>query len=44
MITLINLVLAVAVSKGDRFASRFLLASAVVVGLLAWVPLARFLW
>ena len=44
MVTLINLVLAVSVSKSDRFASRFLLAAALVVGLLAWVPLARFLW
>ena len=44
MITLINLVLAVALSRFDRFASRFLLAASLVVGLLTWVPVARFLW
>lgn len=44
MVTIISLVIAVAVSRHDRFASRFLLAAALVVGLLTWVPLARFLW
>ena len=44
MVTLINLVLAVALSRFDRFASRFLLAASLVIGLLTWVPAARFLW
>ena len=44
MVTLINLVLAAAVSRYDRFASRFLLAAALVVGVVAWVPVARFLF
>jgi hypothetical protein len=44
MTTLINLVLAVALSRFDRFASRFLLAASLVIGLLTWVPAARFLW
>lgn len=44
MVIIISLVLAVAVSRHDRFASQFLLAAALVVGLLSWVPLARFLW
>ncbi len=44
MVTLINLVLAVWLSTYDRFAGRFLLATASVVGLLAWIPLVRFLW
>ena len=44
MVTVINLVLAASLSRRDRFASRFLLAAALVIGLLTWVPLARFLW
>jgi hypothetical protein len=44
MVTLINAVLAGWVSRYDRFASRFVLAAAVVIGLLAWIPLVRFLW
>jgi hypothetical protein len=44
MVTVINAVLAGWVSRYDRFASRFVLASAVVIGLLAWIPLVRFLW
>lgn len=44
MVTVINTVLAGWVSRFDRFASRFVLASAVVIGLLAWIPLVRFLW
>ena len=44
MVILINLVLAVALSRFDRFASRFLLAASLVIGLLTWVPVARFLW
>jgi hypothetical protein len=44
MVTLMNLVLAVALSRYDRFASRFLLAAAVVVGIVTWVPAAHFLW
>jgi hypothetical protein len=44
MVTLINLVLAAAVSRFDRFASRFLLAAALVVAVVAWVPVAHFLF
>jgi hypothetical protein len=44
MVTLMNLVVAVAVSRFDRFASRFLLAAAIIVGIVAWVPAARLLW
>jgi hypothetical protein len=44
MVTLINLVLAAAVSRYDRFASRFLLAAALVVAVVTWVPVVRFLF
>ncbi|HEX5499789.1 MAG TPA: hypothetical protein VFX03_11195, partial [Thermomicrobiales bacterium] len=42
MITLINLVIAWFLSPLDRFASRFLLATAFVVQLLAWVAVFQF--
>lgn len=44
MITLANLILAWWISSYDRFASRLLLAAALVVGLLTWIPLVRYLW
>ncbi len=43
MLTLMNLVAAWFISPLDRFASRFLLAAAVVVQLIAWVALFRLL-
>ncbi|HEU0115692.1 MAG TPA: hypothetical protein VFQ80_13490, partial [Thermomicrobiales bacterium] len=42
MTTLINLVLAWFLAPLDRFASRFLLAAAFVVQLLAWVAVLQF--
>ena len=44
MLTLMNLVVAWFTSPHDRFASRFCLAAALVVQLLIWVPVVRFLW
>lgn len=44
MITLANFILAWWLSSYDRFASRFLLATAIVITFVAWVPLVRFLW
>lgn len=44
MISLINIVLAWWLSRFDRFASRFVLGTAVLVSVLAWVSLVRFLW
>ena len=44
MITLINLVLAWWLASIDRFASRFVLGTSVLVGVLAWISLVRFLW
>lgn len=43
MLTLMNIVAAWFISPLDRFASRFLLAAAVVVQLVAWVALFRIL-
>lgn len=43
MLTLMNIVAAWFISPLDRFASRFLLAAAVVVQLVAWVALIRIL-
>ncbi|MBA2246498.1 MAG: hypothetical protein H0W23_00095, partial [Chloroflexia bacterium] len=43
MLTLMNIVAAWFISPLDRFASRFLLAAAVVVQLVAWVALLRLL-
>jgi hypothetical protein len=44
MLTLMNLVAAWFVSPLDRFASRFLLATGVIVQFVAWVALFRILW
>jgi hypothetical protein len=44
MVSLINTVLASWLSSIDRFASRFVLGTAVLVSVLAWVSLVRFLW
>lgn len=44
MISLINIVIAWWLSGFDRFASRFVLGTAVLVSVLAWVSLVRFLW
>ncbi len=44
MTTLANFILAWWLSSYDRFASRFVLATAIVITFLAWVPLVRFLW
>ncbi len=44
MITLMNVAVAWFVSPHDRFASRFCIAAALVVQLLVWVPVVRFLW
>ncbi len=44
VITLMNLAVAWFVSPHDRFASRFCVAAALVVQLLVWVPVIRFLW
>jgi hypothetical protein len=43
MLTLMNIVAAWFISPLDRFASRFLLAAAVVVQVVAWVALVRIL-
>lgn len=43
MLTLMNIVAAWFISPLDRFASRFLLAAAVVVQLVAWVAIIRIL-
>ena len=43
MVSIINIVLAWWLSSIDRFASRFMLASAVLVSTLAWIALVRFL-
>ena len=43
MLTLMNIAAAWFISPLDRFASRFLLAAAVVVQLVAWVALIRIL-
>lgn len=43
MLTLMNIIAAWFISPLDRFASRFLLAAAVVVQLVAWVALIRLL-
>jgi hypothetical protein len=44
MVSIINIVIAWWLSGIDRFASRFVLATAVLVSVLAWIPLGRFLW
>jgi len=44
VITLMNLAVAWFVSRHDRFASRFCIAAALVIQLLVWVPVVRFLW
>ncbi len=44
MITLMNVAVAWFVSPHDRFASRFCIAAALVIQLLVWVPVVRFLW
>ena len=44
MVTLMNLIVAWVVSRRDRFASQFLLGSALVVQLIAWVALVSLLW
>jgi hypothetical protein len=44
MLTLMNLVAAWFVSPLDRFASRFLLATSVIVQFVVWVALLRILW
>jgi hypothetical protein len=44
MLTLMNLVAAWFISPLDRFASRFLLATGVIVQFVAWVALFRILW
>ncbi len=44
MVTLANVILAWWLASFDQFASRFVLAAAIVVGLLTWIPLVRFLW
>ena len=44
MITLMNVTVAWFVSPHDRFASRFAIAVALIIQLLVWVPVIRFLW
>lgn len=44
MLTLMNLVAAWFVSPLDRFASRFLLATGMIVQFVTWVALIRILW
>lgn len=44
MVSIINIVVAWWLSGIDRFASRFVLATAFLVSLLAWISLIRFLW
>lgn len=44
MMTIMNVTVAWFVSPHDRFASRFVIAVALIIQLLVWVPVIRFLW